>query len=130
MVGKNLGQKLKVWQKRSIYLFVFEALLEMTMSEVENWKRMTKSSPLRHVKELNRCRSVQTWQEVELWKQVGQVCSCGCSSSAGSKGEPKVQGSGISRLVKLGPGLIGMGTSSPYDQSPRRGKEGRHWWAL
>lgn len=50
--------------------------------------------------------------------------------SAGSKGKTKAQVSGISRLVKWGPGLIGMGTPFPYDQSPRRGKKGRHGWAV
>lgn len=45
---------------------------------------------------------------------------CGYSSSAGSSGETKAQGSGSSRLVKLGPGLIGMRASSPYHPEERR----------
>lgn len=38
-------------------LFIIEALLETTRSEGGTWKRMTKSSPRRHVEELNRYRS-------------------------------------------------------------------------
>lgn len=72
---------------------------------------------------------MQAWQ-VELYRQVGQVCGWGSSfPSAGSEEEAKARGLSFSKSVKLGPGSFYMETlplPDPYAQSPRRGENGRH----